>query len=615
MANIIEHGPSGLVAAAQVMGAGAAGMTQGVMLGQEYQKKQLQIQQAQKDLEASQMQMDAYRRQQRLREQASSFLAQNGEAGQALLAFQDTGDTGIPGVKRNPLQMPPDLFQIWRQGDAETRELIQNEWAMMRGAADYQAITNHVRSQADDILNGRGVYGASENNPYMPQAAQAIEAVAPQVQEILEEMEAGLLSPQEANAQLNQIQSSLFDTVRNGQTKAAILGAFSAKIEQAYGFGQVQQGQGALLDFGSRDSGYAEYLQAMQKMYQDGHLTPTQAMAILKLNPNEYEALLQMGHGLAQQGGGQGQPYTGKGVNIQGPPEAEPASATTETAQFLETGETAAQMESRERALARRQRQAQSDEEARKAKVLTDSALSAESRMAGLDHKSRFGRALGMASRKGEVQEDIVRKWVDIARAGEVRDGETQEQALERYNSLVKELIGKDASKDEVWVAQALAEDLQQVLAGPREGNDLREILIEYGLSEQEADYRVAQELKKSPAPRLSEDAATRLMLNAKSYVLRRGPMTQQQIVEQSEREQSYAEHDEIAGRHKGQVSKVLRDDLTLEQAKKADRLLERYDKLMEKVRATKDYRGGIALEASKIAKQLKEMGVPVHQR
>jgi len=451
MANIIEHGPSGLVAAAQVMGAGAAGMTQGIMLGQEYQKKQLQIQQAQNDLQASQMQMDAYRRQQQLREQASTFLAQAGEAGQALLAFQDTGDTGIPGVKRNPLQMPPDLFQIWRQGDAETRELIQNEWAMMRGAADYQAITNHVRSQADDILNGRGVYGASENNPYMPQAAQAIEAVAPQVQEILEEMEAGLLSPQEANAQLNQIQSSLFDTVRNGQTKAAILGAFSAKIEQAYGFGQVQQGQGALLDFGSRDSGYAEYLQAMQKMYQDGHLTPTQAMAILKLNPNEYEALLQMGHGLAQRGGAQGQPYTGQGVNIQGPGAADDsgvsgAPVASPDEEYLKTGKTP---EDRDQALN---------------KALADRAKSAYSQIqeegASDELMRRFGLPRGKRSKRDEEQQQ---RWIDLAASFEIKDGETEADSRQRVKSGIMSLLGPEANDNEVAVAMQLLKNLRVV--------------------------------------------------------------------------------------------------------------------------------------------------------
>ena len=610
MANIIEHGPTGLAAAAQVMGAGLGGMSEGIMQGQEYNRRRLLIQQERQRMQASQMELDLAKQQQSLRQQAAGIMDQYGGAAADMAQFQDTGETGVRGVKRMPMTMPEDLMQIYRQGDAETRRLIKDDWQMALDAANQQAIRGHVTQQANEILNNTGIYAVAEGDPSAPYTVPAMEAVKPQVEEILQEVEDGVLDPLQANQMLNQIQQGLRQQMRNGRTRSAVLGAFGRAIQNAYQF-NMEGAQGLPYPDSQPKSPYAEYLQYWMEQYHDGALETQEAMAILKLQPEEFEAMLGMG-ARTNQGGGQG--YTGRGVNIKGPgPDAEAAPVTTETEQYLETGETAQRMESRERALARRQRQAQTDEEARKAQVLTDSASSAESRMAGLDHTSRFGRALGMLARGG-LRKDIVRKWVDVAQAGEVREGETQEQALERYNSLLKGLIGNDASADEVWVAQALAEDLQQVLAGPRQGDDLREILMEYGLSEREADNRVNQEVRKSPGARLTEDAATRLILNAKSYALRRGPMTQQQIVEQSEREKGYAEHDEIAARYSGKIRKVLRDDLTLEQAKKADRLLRSYDKMWKKVRADKDYRGGLSDEAMKIAKQLAEMGVPYRE-
>ena len=278
MAGIIEHGPVALGVAAEAFGAGAGGGLAGVNERSAYERGIQQIKANRMKLEAAQMELDGEREQMALRDQAEGLLANYGPGALEAAQFQDTGETGVPGVKRAPMQMPQDLWELYVQGDAETKERIKGDFDFAVAQASHAAVTQHVSEQGMAILAGEGVYGSVEEGAEPPPELLAAQQ---EVQQILEEVDKGILDPFAANERLNEIDQELFQARQTGMAKAGVHAAFRQKIT------------GALTadDLGQTNTDLAQYYSGWQHAYQKGEITENQALAILNLSPDQLEEI------------------------------------------------------------------------------------------------------------------------------------------------------------------------------------------------------------------------------------------------------------------------------------------------------------------------------------
>jgi len=321
MAGIIEHGPVALGVAAQALGAGAAGTVDGVEARSEYEQGIQQIKKNRLQIEAAEMELDAEQEQMQLRDSAAGVLEKYGPGGLMAAEFHDTGETGIQGVKRAPMEMPKPLWDLYVRGDEKTKARIREDWQIAQATESAKAAMFHVEQQAQQILSAEGMYGPQQaEGDGSLNYQQTLQGAQEKTQEIMAELEAGILSPYQANEKLNELGDAVFKAGQRDIERSMVFGAFSAKIAEAYGADGVSLASPEL----------AQYYNGWQRAFQEGKITADEALSILQLHPKQLETVLSMGAKMTSQqmpGGGRffgtGQ-APAQGAPAQGAPAPDP---------------------------------------------------------------------------------------------------------------------------------------------------------------------------------------------------------------------------------------------------------------------------------------------------